>query len=429
MCVPISANFTGGYIGSKINAEGSFLTLLGRSFVKAMLAFHVKGDEIFRSNPSGVPHLDRISGILFLGGVIFWLTTKARRRWLPLWFVPLLLLQVPAILALNQPREVPSASRTLGIAPIVYMLVASGLWWLIQAMHARGRRWPLIAAVTGILLGGILFLNVQRYFNAYIGGLPYQNTPIGRLVADYADALPADTQVYMVGCCWEHSIPDRFVDKEVARPQNWHYIDARDLSCLKLQSLSLPAVFIWSFREKLPAPQLEPCQHWLPAQPHAYQGRPTFNTAPLRPDLPSTTIGAGQIAEARAGLEVTPVELDGQLVDLLYSKLDMGAPANIFDGDVSTLARGLEANPFVLEFPFPEPRPIGGLSADFAHMDFVTAKLYADAHAEPKLYTQEFRDTPSDRTSRWNSITRRLWCKKSVCRCNSLSRRPMYIST
>ena len=89
--------------------------------------------------------------------------------------------------------------------------------------------------VTGVVLGGILFLNVQRYFKAYISGLPYQDTPIGRLIADYADALPADTQVYMVGCCWEHSIPDRFVDKEVARPQNWHYIDARDLSCLQLQ--------------------------------------------------------------------------------------------------------------------------------------------------------------------------------------------------
>ena len=26
----------------------------------------------------------------------------------------------------------------------------------------------------------------------------------------------------------------------------------------------------------------------------------------------------------------------------------------------------------------------------------VTAKLYADAHAAPKVYTQEFRDTPSE---------------------------------
>ena len=171
------ANFSEGYIGSKMKTEGDFLPLLGQSVVRAMLAFNVRGDESFRSNPSGLAQLDRISGILFLVGMAFWLTTKARRRWVPLWFVPFLVLQVPSILALNQPREVPSASRTLGIAPIVYMLVASGLWWLIQTMRARGRRWPLIAVVTGILLGGILFLNVQRYFKAYIGGLPYQDTP------------------------------------------------------------------------------------------------------------------------------------------------------------------------------------------------------------------------------------------------------------
>ena len=214
----------------------------------------------------------------------------------------------------------------------------------------------------GILLGSILYLNAQRYFKTYIGGLPYQDTPIGRLIADYADALPADTQVYMVGCCWEHSIPDRFVDKEVARPQNWHYVDARDLSCLQLQILQSPAVLIWSFYDALPAPQLEACAHWLPAQFFTYQDRPTFRAAPLRPDLPPPSAGSGQIAESVTGLDAAPVDLDGQTVDLVYSKLDMGRPEDIFDGDVSTLARGLEANPFVLEFHFPEPRSVHGLS-------------------------------------------------------------------
>ena len=251
--------------------------------------------------------------------------------------------------------------------------------------------------MTGILLGGILYLNVQRYFTTYIGGLPYQDTPIGRLIADYADALPADTQVYMVGCCWEHSIPDRFVDKEVARPQNWHYVDARDLSCLQLQFLQSPAVLIWSFYDALPAPQLEACAHWLPAQFFTYQDRPTFRAAPLRPDLPPPSAGTGQTAESVTGLDAAPVEVDGQTVDLVYSKLDMGRPEDMFDGDVSTLARGLEANPFVLEFHFPEPRSIRGLSAAFASMDFVvTAKLFADEHAEPKVYTQEFRGLPPD---------------------------------
>jgi 4-amino-4-deoxy-L-arabinose transferase-like glycosyltransferase len=391
------ANFSEGYIGSKMKTEGDVLTLLGQNTVKALLAFNVRGDASFRSNPSGLAQLDRISGVLFLIGMAFWFATKERRRWVPVWLVPFLVLQVPSILALNQPREVPSASRTLGIAPIVYMLVASGLWWLIQAMRARGRRWPLIVVVTGILLGGILYLNVQRYFTTYIGGLPYQDTPIGRLIADYADALPADTQVYMVGCCWEHSIPDRFVDKEVARPQNWHYVDARDLSCLQLQYLQSPAVLVWSFRDALPAPQLDECRHWLPAQLYTYQDRPTFRAAPLRMDLPPLATDESQTAASITGLDAAPVDVDGQTVDLVYSKLDMGKPEDLLDGDVSTLARGLEANPFVLEFHFPEPRSIHGLSATFASMDFVvTAKLFADEHAEPKVYTQEFRGLPPD---------------------------------
>ena len=391
------ANFSEGYIGSKMKTDGDFLTLLGQSVVRALLAFNVRGDESFRSNPSGLAQLDRISGILFLVGIVFWLTTRKRRRWVPIWLVPLLVLQVPSILALNQPREVPSASRTLGVAPIVYMLVASGLWWLILVMRRRGWRWSYVSIVTAVVLGCMLFLNVQRYFKFYIGGLPYQDTPIGRLIADYADSLPPDTQVYMVGCCWEHSIPDRFVDKEVVRPQNWHYVDARDLSCLQLQFLQPPAVLIWSFYDALPAPQLQECAHWLPAQLFTYQDRPTFRAAPLRPDLPPPSAGTGQPAQVETGLNATRLEIGGQAVDLVYSKLDMGRPEDLIDDDVATLARGMEANPFVLEFYFPEPRSIRGLSAAFGSMDFVvTAKLFADEHAEPKVYTREFRGLPPD---------------------------------
>ena len=391
------ANFSEGYIGSKMKTEGDFLPLLGQSAVRALLAFNVRGDESFRSNPSGLAQLDRISGILFLVGMAFWFAAKERRRWVPIWLVPLLVLLVPSMLALNQPREVPSASRTLGVAPIVYMLVASGLWWLILTMRRRGWQWTAVTIVAAVVLGSMLFLNTKRYFKLYIGGLPYEDTPIGRVIADYADSLPPDTQVYMVGCCWEHSIPDRFVDKEVARPQNWHYIDARDLSCLQLRFLSSPAVLIWSFYDALPAPQLQECAHWLPAQLFTYRDRPTFRAASLRPDLPPPSAATSQPGQVETGLNAARLEIGGQAVDLVYSKLDMGRPDDLFDGDVATLARGLEANPFVLEFNYPEPRPIRGLSADFASMDFiVTAKLFADERAEPQVYTQEFRGLPPD---------------------------------
>lgn len=386
------ANFTVGYVGSKLKAEGDLPALLAQNTVKALLALHVRGDEIFRSNPPGQPHLDPISGVLFLAGALYWLTDRERRRWAPIWLAPLLLLQVPSIMAVNQPREVPSASRTLGITPIAYMLVASGLWWLIGAIRRRVHRWVAPIAATAILLAAILALNVQRYFRDYLSNLPYGDIPIGRLIADYADSLPDDTHVYMVGCCWIYSIPDRFVDKEVARPQNWHYLEANQLSCTQLQYLKLPAVLIWSFRDALPAPQLASCPHYLPGQLYTYRGKPTFRAAVVRPDLPPQQ-GSATAAETRQGLEATLIELDGQPVDLIYSKLDMGSPADMFDGNRATLARGLEANPFVLEFVFSKPRPIAGLSADFAHMDFtITARLYGDGDAEGRTYTLEYRD-------------------------------------
>lgn len=387
------ANFTVGYVGSKLKAEGDLPALLAQNTIKALLALHVRGDEIFRSNPPGQPHLDPISGVLFLAGALYWLTDRERRRWAPLWLAPFLLLQVPSILAVNQPREVPSASRTLGVTPIAYMLVASGLWWLIGAVQRRTRRWTAPIAATAILLAAILALNVQRYFHDYLSNLPYGDIPIGRLIADYADSLPDDTHVYMVGCCWIYSIPDRFVDKEVAQPQNWHYLEANQLSCTQLQYLKLPAVLIWSFRDALPAPQLASCQHYLPAQLYTYRGKPTFRAAVLRPDLPPQQGGATAATETRQGLEATLIELDGQQADLIYSKLDMGSPADMFDGNRATLARGLEANPFVLEFVFSRPRPISGLSADFAHMDFtITARLYGEGDAEGRTYTLEYRD-------------------------------------
>ncbi len=119
----------------------------------------------------------------------------------------------------------PSASRTLGVAPIAYILVASGLWWLLQLRRPAWPRW-LVPTVAGVLLAAILLLNAQRYFRDYIADLPYQNTPIGRIIATYLDALPPETQIYLVGCCWEHSLPEPLsVQYVMARPERFSAID------------------------------------------------------------------------------------------------------------------------------------------------------------------------------------------------------------
>jgi hypothetical protein len=100
---------------------------------------------------------------------------------------------------------------------------------------------------------------------------------------------------------------------------------------------------------------------------------------------------------ARSQPEEGEVVIDNQMVKIKYSRLDMGGPENIFDGDIYTLMRGLEANPFIVELDFPEPRTISQVIADFANMDFtLTLKLYANAGQAPVVYEKTYRGEPGN---------------------------------
>ena len=81
------SNFFTGYIGGKVAHSGDVLPLLLENAWKVVLSLHVRGDIVFRSNPTGLPHLDAVSGVLFLLGIAFWLRPE-RRRWSPAVFVP-----------------------------------------------------------------------------------------------------------------------------------------------------------------------------------------------------------------------------------------------------------------------------------------------------------------------------------------------------
>jgi 4-amino-4-deoxy-L-arabinose transferase-like glycosyltransferase len=277
-------SFIHGYIGSKFFTEGDPLRALIRNIVSAALAYHIRGDSIFRSNPAYLPHLDQVSGLLFLAGLVFWLQPP-RRQWSPVLLVPFVLLHLPSVLVLGHPTEVPSAGRTLGVAPIAYILVASGLWWLVQYFAKMGRH-HIGLVITGVFLATIFVLNMQRYFGTYIDGLPYHDTSIGGQIALYADSLPPDTQVYVVGCCWESSMPELpFIQLVATRSQNLHALDPKELTCDQLSSQPEPAVLIWSFHDPVPSPQITSCQQWLPAQLYVSpKGLPVFYAAPLLRD-------------------------------------------------------------------------------------------------------------------------------------------------
>lgn len=367
-----------GYIGGKFQAASDtnpVMVLIG-NVTRALLAFHVRGDEGFRSNPNTLPHLDWISGLLFLGGIAFWLSTKERRRWFPLWLVPFLLLQVPSMLVISQPAEVPSASRTLGAAPIAYLLVASGLWGLLTLINSFGRE-RLTAAIAGLITGSILILNAQIYFQVYIPGMPYEDIPIGRQVAAYVNTLPPETQVYVVGCCWEHSIPESFLSFELTRPENLSYIDPDDLTCQRLDTMTQPTVFIWSFYDDLPGAALEQCKQWLPTQLYEFRDKPTFKAAALHKELANIT----DLKPSSEILKQDDIQLNDQLVHVEYSPIDIGSIGDLFDGNRESLMRGRRDNPIIVVLHFPEPRMLSTVELDLGsmqHFQVTVVLTYAD---------------------------------------------------
>lgn len=102
-------------------------------------------------------------------------------------------------------------------------------------------------------------------------------------------------------------------------------------------------------------------------------------------------------AEARRQLAEGTVVVDGQELRVRFSQIDAGQLRDLFDGDRFTLMRGLEANPFILEFTFSQPRALSGIAADFGSMDFTFSfKLFAPEAQEPVEYTQTFRKLPAD---------------------------------
>ena len=389
-------NFLSGYIGGKLVSSGDLVGTLWSNITHTLLALHVRGDAGFRSNPAGLPHLDWISGALFLGGVVFWLLPE-RRRWSPALLVPLVLLQVPSMLVLKETSDIPSASRTLGIAPIVYILAASGLWWLMRAIRAPLPRW-LGTLLGGALLGAILLLNTQRYFQTYIAGLPYDNTPMGRIIATYVDSLPPDTQIYMIGCCWEYAMPEpKSIQYIMARPAQLHLIEQAGLSCPLLQSMQAPTVLIWDFHTALPAPQLEACSSWLPAQTYSsVQGRPVFFAATLRRDLAP---GSAPLEQSPADEQLVSslAQLDGQLIEVRHSALDIGSASDLFDNNADTLLRGRAANPLVLELRFAQPRDVTTLGLHLATMARFQIKVeLTRADGSTASVAQNYHDLPAD---------------------------------
>jgi len=102
-----------------------------------------------------------------------------------------------------------------------------------------------------------------------------------------------------------------------------------------------------------------------------------------------------QIMEAerqeRMQLRTADVLIDGELIPVKHSLLDIGEVGHIFDKDPYTLGRTFEANPAIIEMQFPTPRRIQGVSVIIGSTEVeIGVELQSESSSEPRKYIETF---------------------------------------
>jgi hypothetical protein len=95
------------------------------------------------------------------------------------------------------------------------------------------------------------------------------------------------------------------------------------------------------------------------------------------------------------GLITDEISLGDETIQMTHSALDIGQPKDVFDNNIDTLMRGLDANPFILDLQFSQSQAIKGLMMDFGRMDFsIRIKVYGPGNTSPVSYAGEYRQQP-----------------------------------
>ena len=263
--------------GERLVSGWEFFPNLLRGIRKTFFGYLSRGDPGFRGNPMSAAHIDHLSLVFGLIGIAFWLRPVRRRKGIFL-VGTFLLLHVPSLLV--SADQLPSASRTVAAAPFAYLLVAGGIWWMGGLCRRFGSAESLIAMT--VIVACIATFNIYVYVHTYLPGLPYRNVPIARSIVDYADSLPSDVNVHLVGTGWsDHGMPEiKSVIYAARRPNRIVEDDPTTFDCAMLETVARPAVLVWRFDAALPGVDLSECAEQLSdVRTIHHSGRPVFRTA------------------------------------------------------------------------------------------------------------------------------------------------------
>lgn len=125
-------------------------------------------------------------------------------------------------------------------------------------------------------------------------------------------------------------------------------------------------------------------------------GRPGFFLLRLGYSGEAEEIFAREKAARRRPVTET-TSVDGVLAEVTYLRLSHGRVADLFDGDSFTLARTLEANPFIVRIAFRTRRELTGIEVALATMQpYVTVKVTEPDRRAPLVFRQRLDEVRTE---------------------------------
>ena len=295
------------------------------------------------------------------------------------------------------------AARVMTFVPAAILLAALGIDWLIARLPRLQvpRIESLFAALLGLgslALTALTFQAAPLWFTDYgLYGMQYGAKQI------FVDVIPAllkanPDNIVMVSSTWANGT-DRYREFFLSG-NTYDHVAIRGIDWYQshYESLTPNLVFVGTPAELKSAQDSGKFEAITPEQTLSYpDGSPGFYIfrAAYTPEAKALFDAE---AEARKRPVVDEVELDGQTVAFTHSLFDMGTVAHLLDNDPFTLARGMEANPLLLQVDFATPRNITAVNLTTGTMDLftVTVNAYTDVDGQPITVSREFANAGPD---------------------------------
>lgn len=200
--------------GQTFNPLANLLT----NIWSALLQFNYRGDVVWVNNVMWDPQLDPVTGALFVLGLVYVALAiigllcfrsrclgvfKERSFTAAAVLLSLVVMMLPAILALAYPIEVPSVSRGGGIIPFAMIIASVPLLIVIRELRGSFPRWG--TALAAVLVGSLLMAAVTMNFRAYFVVFDQQTramvgnaTEMSRVLQGFVNSVGDVDHAYMV---------------------------------------------------------------------------------------------------------------------------------------------------------------------------------------------------------------------------------------